>query len=214
MKSSFKINAFVPAHFVNPNAGILDQSLRLDLEATVEYTEAEYISVLDVSERFLGRFLAIVEARCGIKPVVESTDSVSPEEEQHIVYPTDISSEVEWLDCSIEAARCLMLNKDYNRAYYPATLKVVASMENGHPIIRRFARDLERHLRELLEDSDMVEAELDERLKVFTHAARIWAERHDSGRYRYDANEGIDLLIEALQDVTAEEQYLANGDRG
>lgn len=75
MKSSFRINALVPASFVNPNAGILDKSLKLEIEATVEYTEAEYISALGVSEQFLGRFMAIVEGRSGIKPVV-SEDSV------------------------------------------------------------------------------------------------------------------------------------------
>lgn len=217
MKSSFKINAFVPASFVNPNAGILDQPLKLDIEATVEYTQTEYMSVLGVSERFLDRFMAIVEGRCGIKPIipVESTDPVSPEEHQHIVYPNDISSEIEWFDCSVEVARCLILNKNYNRKYYPASLKVVASMEDAHPIIRRFARDLDRHLRELLEDSNMALAELDERLKVFSHAGRVWAERYDydSGRYNAYEGEGFDLLIEALQDVTAEEEYLANGNR-
>jgi len=82
MKSTFKINAIVPAQAFNPNAGIFDHALKVDMEITAEYTETEYLCVLAASERFLNRFLAVVEARCGIVPIVEveSVDSTSTEE--------------------------------------------------------------------------------------------------------------------------------------
>jgi hypothetical protein len=212
MKSSFKINSVVPAHFVNPNAGILDQSLRLDIEATVEYTEAEYMSVLSFSEKFINRFLAIAENRYGVKPVVsvESTDPVSPAEGRLIVYPADINSEMEWFDCSIEATRCLMMDRDYSKSYYPATLKAVAAMslDDVHPVIRKFAKNLENHLQELLEDSGSILTELDERYKVLRHASRIWAKKYDDALPC-----DCDLFIEALQEVTSEEEYLAGGNK-
>jgi hypothetical protein len=103
-----------------------------------------------------------------------------------------------------------MMDRDYSRKYYPATLKAVASMamDDVHPVIRKFAKDLDRHLQELLEDSGSILTELDERYKVLRHASRIWAEKqHDT--LPCDCN----LLIEALEDVTIEEEYLAGGNK-